>query len=121
MGLLREDGTPKPALEAYAAFAGEMGLCQWFHFEDHRLDEAVNWMKRLGVKHLRTGLSWADSFRPGALAGESAEPQLRIMFPPNGARLELARQFLVERRHRHAGRGLARAARCRRGRALHVR
>jgi penicillin-binding protein 1C len=29
-------------------------------------------------------------FRPGALAGDSAEPQLRIMFPPNGARLELA-------------------------------
>ena len=29
-------------------------------------------------------------FRPGVLAGESAEPQLRIMFPPNGARLELA-------------------------------
>jgi penicillin-binding protein 1C len=29
-------------------------------------------------------------FRPGALAGESAEPHLRIMFPPNGARLELA-------------------------------
>jgi penicillin-binding protein 1C len=29
-------------------------------------------------------------FRPGALAGESTEPQLRIMFPPNGARLELA-------------------------------
>src|SRR5262249_34348641 len=29
-------------------------------------------------------------FRGGLLAGESAEPQLRIMFPPNGARLELA-------------------------------
>jgi penicillin-binding protein 1C len=29
-------------------------------------------------------------FRPNALAGASAEPQLRIMFPPNGARLELA-------------------------------
>src|SRR3954471_9613920 len=29
-------------------------------------------------------------FRPGTLAGESTEPQLRIMFPPNGARLELA-------------------------------
>ena len=29
-------------------------------------------------------------FRPGALAGTDAEPQLRIMFPPNGARLELA-------------------------------
>jgi penicillin-binding protein 1C len=29
-------------------------------------------------------------FRGGLLAGDSAEPQLRIMFPPNGARLELA-------------------------------
>ena len=25
-------------------------------------------MKRLGVKYLRTGLSWADSFRPNAMA-----------------------------------------------------
>jgi beta-xylosidase len=67
MGLLREDGSPKPALDAYADYAGQMGLCQWFHFEDHRLDEAVGWMRRLGVKSLRTGLSWADSYRPGAL------------------------------------------------------
>ena len=66
MGLLREDGSPKPAVEAYAPYAGEMGLCQWFHFEDHRLDDAVAWMKRLGVRHVRTGLSWADSFRPDA-------------------------------------------------------
>ncbi len=66
MGLLREDGTPKPSLEAYAPYAAQMGLCQWFHYEDHRLDEAVAWMKRLGVRHLRTGLSWADSFRPDA-------------------------------------------------------
>jgi beta-xylosidase len=66
MGLLREDGSPKPALEGYRAVAGKMGLCQWFHFEDHRLDEAVACMKELGVRHLRTGLSWADSFRPGA-------------------------------------------------------
>ncbi len=41
MGLLREDGTPKPALEAFARHTPEMGLCQWFHFEDHRLDDAV--------------------------------------------------------------------------------
>ncbi|MGE5501269.1 MAG: beta-xylosidase [Ignavibacteriales bacterium] len=66
MGLLREDGTPKPGLEVYADYAAQMGLCQWFHFEDHRLDDAVAWMKRLGVRHLRTGLSWADSFRPNA-------------------------------------------------------
>ncbi|HYZ32189.1 MAG TPA: beta-xylosidase [Crenalkalicoccus sp.] len=68
MGLLREDGSPKPALEAFARHAPALGLCQWFHFEDHRLDDAVAWMRRLGVRHLRTGLSWADSFRPNALA-----------------------------------------------------
>jgi beta-xylosidase len=68
MGILREDGTPKPAVEEFAKWTPEMGICQWFHFEDHRLDDAVAWMKRLGVKHLRTGLSWADSFRPNAAA-----------------------------------------------------
>ncbi len=68
MGLLREDGTPKQSLERFAGHTPAMGICQWFHFEDHRLDAAVAWLKRLGVRHLRTGLSWADSFRPGALA-----------------------------------------------------
>ncbi|MGN7123945.1 beta-xylosidase [Methylorubrum thiocyanatum] len=67
MGLLRQDGTPKLALEDFARCTPDFGLCQWFHFEDPRLDEAVAWMKRLGVTHLRTGLSWADSFRPNAL------------------------------------------------------
>jgi len=67
MGLLREDGTSKPALDEFRKHASELGLCQWFHFQDHRLDEAVAWMKRLGMRHLRTGLSWSDAFRPGAL------------------------------------------------------
>jgi beta-xylosidase len=67
MGLLREDGTPKRALKHFERFTPQMGLCQWFHFDDHRLDTAVDWMKRLGVTYLRTGLSWADSFRPNAL------------------------------------------------------
>ena len=67
MGLIRADGTPKPALDHYARYADRMGLMQWFHFEDPRLDDAVRWMKDLGVRKLRTGLSWADSFRPGAL------------------------------------------------------
>jgi beta-xylosidase len=40
---------------------------QWFHYHDPRLDEAVAWMKRLGTRHIRTGLSWADSFRPNAV------------------------------------------------------
>lgn len=66
MGLIREDGTPKPALDTFREFAPELGICQWFHFEDHRLERGVKWLKELGVKHLRTGLSWADSLRPNA-------------------------------------------------------
>jgi beta-xylosidase len=68
MGLLREDGTPKLALRNFAAVTPALGICQWFHFEDHRLDDAVRWLQDLGVKYLRTGLSWADSFRPNAEA-----------------------------------------------------
>ncbi len=52
MGLIREDGTPKPALDDYARVAREMGLMQWFHFEDPRLNDAVAWMKRLGTKRI---------------------------------------------------------------------
>ena len=68
MGLLREDGTPKQAARDFAELAPALGICQWFHFEDHRLDDAVRWLRRLGVRHVRTGLSWADSFRPNAEA-----------------------------------------------------
>ena len=63
MGLLREDGSPKPAA---ALFPCGMGLCQWFHFQDHRLEASVAWLRRLGVHYLRTGVSWADWFRRDA-------------------------------------------------------
>ncbi len=63
MGLIREDGTPKRALRH---FPEGMGICQWFHFEDPRLDSGVEWLRRLGVKYLRTGISWADWFRPAS-------------------------------------------------------
>jgi beta-xylosidase len=66
LGLIREDGTPKPAQRQFADYAPDMGLCQWFHFEDHRLDAAVKWLREMGVKRLRTGLSWADWLRPDA-------------------------------------------------------
>lgn len=65
MGLVKEDGTPKLAA---AHFPAGMGICQWFHFEDHRLDSGVEWLRKLGVKYLRTGISWADWFRPNAEA-----------------------------------------------------
>ncbi|MFO7963005.1 MAG: hypothetical protein R6U50_03705 [Desulfobacterales bacterium] len=65
MGLIRADGTPKPAIDH---FDPRMGICQWLHFEDDRIDFIINWLKRLGVKKLRTGISWADWHRPNAMA-----------------------------------------------------
>ena len=66
MGLLREDGTPKRVAGRFANYTPEIGICQWFHFDDHRIEAAVGWLKQLGVRYLRTGISWADSFRPNA-------------------------------------------------------
>jgi beta-xylosidase len=90
MGLLREDGTPKLAARQFSEYTPEFGICQWFHFEDHRLDDAVRWLKKLGVKKLRTGLSWADSYRPNAdawfdrqmLALEDFDVTLTFCFTP---------------------------------------
>ncbi len=66
MGLLREDGGSKLALKQFAEYTPALGLCQWFHFEDHRLEGSVQILKDLGVKKLRTGLSWADFDRADA-------------------------------------------------------
>jgi beta-xylosidase len=66
MGLVREDGSPKRALKHFSRLTPSFGICQWLHFQDHRLDDAVRRLEELGVRRLRTGLSWADSFREGA-------------------------------------------------------
>lgn len=66
MGLLREDGAPKLAMKHFAEYTPSLGICQWFHFEDHRLEKGVELLRELGVKKLRTGLSWADFERPNA-------------------------------------------------------
>ena len=92
MGLIKEDGTPKLALDHFRKHAPEMGIMQWFHFEDPRLDDAVRWMKDLGVTHLRTGLSWWDSYRPGwedwfdrqMEALEPFETTVTLCFTPEG-------------------------------------
>ncbi len=65
LGLLKSDGSPKLAANMFPT-DGSVGFCQWFHYEDHRLDDAVDWMNAHNVEYLRTGLSWADSFRPDA-------------------------------------------------------
>jgi beta-xylosidase len=63
LGLVRADNTAKPA---FSRFNAEMGMCQWFHYNDPRLESAVEFLKKLGVRRLRTGISWADWYRPGA-------------------------------------------------------
>jgi len=65
LGLVDAQGRMKPAFDL---FDNRMGICQWFHFEDRRLDFAVRLLKLLGVRQLRTGLSWADWHRPDAAA-----------------------------------------------------
>jgi beta-xylosidase len=93
MGLLREDGTPKLALKHFREYTPELGICQWIHFEDPRLDEAVRWLHDLGVKYLRTGISWADSLRPDAdrwfdrqmKALEPFDVTVTFCFTPEGA------------------------------------
>jgi beta-xylosidase len=95
LGLLTHDGRPKMAASRFPT-DGSVGLCQWFHYEDHRLHEAVRWMKEHGVRYLRTGLSWADSFRPDATAWfdrqmEALEPfqvSLTLCFTPAHLGLE---------------------------------
>jgi beta-xylosidase len=77
MGLIREDGTPKLAFQHFRKCTPALGICQWFHFEDHRLEDGVRWLRDLGVKDLRTGLSWADSLRPGAEAW--FDKQMRVL------------------------------------------
>jgi len=63
-GLLRADGSPKPAL---SEFDPSLGICQWIHFQDEaRLNTTVEWLHRLGVRYVRTGLSWAEWHLPGA-------------------------------------------------------
>lgn len=91
MGLLREDGAPKRAVRRFSRYTPDFGICQWFHFQDHRLDSAVHWLRELGVRRLRTGLSWADSLRPGAAewfdrqmaALEEFEVTLTFCFTPD--------------------------------------
>lgn len=95
LGLLKHDGTPKLAADFFPS-DGSVGFCQWFHFEDPRLDSSVRWMKEHGVRYLRTGLSWADWFRPGAQAWfdrqmEALEPfnvALTLCFTPAHLGLE---------------------------------
>jgi CDP-paratose 2-epimerase len=52
--------TPTPPLR------DRFGICQWFHWQDYRdVERSVEALHDLGVRHLRTGIAWADLHRPG--------------------------------------------------------
>jgi CDP-paratose 2-epimerase len=43
----------------------QLGVCQWFHYQDYDgVRNAVQLLRNLGIEHLRTGVSWADFYRP---------------------------------------------------------
>lgn len=43
----------------------KLGMCQWFHYEAYAdVLATIEVLHDLGVKHLRTGISWADFLRP---------------------------------------------------------
>lgn len=47
------------------SLAERFGVCQWFHYQDYdAVERAIDLLNELGVRHLRTGISWADFFRP---------------------------------------------------------
>src|SRR5437764_3781905 len=53
-------------LNRIASLHDRMGICQWFHFHDYQsVERTTALLRELGIKHLRTGISWADFFRPG--------------------------------------------------------
>jgi CDP-paratose 2-epimerase len=46
-----------------------LGILEWFRPGEHeRVERAIADLQRLGVRHLRTGISWADYHRPGVHA-----------------------------------------------------
>ena len=49
----------KPALEVFAGRTPTLGICQWFHYEDHRLADAAAWLKRLGLGEKFFPVPWS--------------------------------------------------------------
>lgn len=52
--------------DARGASEQVFGVLEWFHFEDYDfVERTLADLRRLGVDHLRTGISWADWMRDG--------------------------------------------------------
>lgn len=85
------------------SLSDRFGICQWFHFGDDRLLEAtIRTLQDLGIRHLRTGISWADWHRPGgkdwykrqmgALREGGIEVLLNIYFTPPSLSMDPSRE-----------------------------
>lgn len=58
--------SPPPTPASCFPHVRRVGILQWFWYQEHELVErAVEDLLELGITDLRTGLSWADSVRPG--------------------------------------------------------
>lgn len=67
--MMRQVPKPETTLPGVSHLRDSFGLCQWFHFQDYAsVHRTVRALDDLGVRHLRTGISWADYHRPGGVA-----------------------------------------------------
>jgi CDP-paratose 2-epimerase len=57
---------PTTQRTAHTDLRDKLGVCQWFHFEDYEsVERTIELLAELGVRRLRTGISWADFYRDG--------------------------------------------------------
>lgn len=53
----------------HRAIRDRLGVCEWIHFQDYGgLENTLAYLGELRVRHLRTGISWADWHRVGGRA-----------------------------------------------------
>lgn len=91
-GLIRAEGSPKPAAQKFALFAPVLGVSQNFQVNDPRLPFAIEWLRRLDVRQVRTTLRWPDWERPDGPAWADTlltalapfEVTLTLCFTPPG-------------------------------------
>lgn len=58
-------GSAAPHHTLQKSVRDRIGICQWFHYEAYdELQRTIVLLQDLGVRHLRTGISWADFLRP---------------------------------------------------------
>ncbi len=69
MGLFDARGRPKPAARRLRPWVERgVGICEWVYFREYkRLERMIGCLRELGVRRVRTGIGWADWWRPGGV------------------------------------------------------